>query len=201
MKKKQLLSLALTAALTMSMLAGCGSNAAAPAADSSSAAGTETTAAAEPVADESGYVYTGEAPITQEEGQSLKILAETSNYSNVDIASARIVTTVVEQAGISVDWQLLDFNSYAEAATPMLTSGNVDADIVLLPDQDDNQVYIKSGLFEPLDSHFESMPNFTAWLNANPELKAQLTAEDGHIYYVPGINVAHDYQPCLMYNQ
>ena len=45
------------------------------------------------------------------------------------------------------------------------------------------------------------MPNFTKWLSENPGQKAELTAEDGHIYYVPGVNVAHDYQPVLMYNQ
>lgn len=207
MKRKKLLALTLVAAIAAGAVTGCGSSSdTGSTSTDTQTAQTETATSGDAAqttaqADSTGYVYEGTAPITQEEGKSLKILAETSNYSNVDIASARIVTTVVEQSGVDVEWQLLDYNSYQDAATPMLTSGNVDADIVLLPDQDTNQTYIKSGLFAPLDEHFDSMPNFTAWLEANPVIKAEITAEDGHIYYVPGTNVGKDYQPCLMYNQ
>ena len=145
--------------------------------------------------------YDGSAPITTKAGQSLKILARTSNYTNVDIAEAEIVKKVIENAGISVNWQLVDHGNYPDSVAPMLTSGSVDADIILLPDNDANQTYIKSGLFEPLDKYFDYMPNFTAWLEENPVIKAEITAEDGHIYYVPGTNVGKDYQPVLMYNQ
>ena len=119
----------------------------------------------------------------------------------MDIKSAPIVETVVANAGVQVDWDLHDYGTYADSVGPMLTTGQADADIILLPDQDPNQTYIKSGIFEPLDTHFDEMPNFTKWLDANPVIKAELTAEDGHIYYVPGTNVGKDYQPVLMYNQ
>lgn len=127
----------------------------------------------------------GEPPITKEDGASLKILAQTSNYTNVDIASAEIVETVIANAGITVDWQLVDDNNHADSVGSMLTTGAVDADIVLLPDQDPNQTYIKSGMFVALDNYFSVMPNFSKWLDVNPVIKAELTAEDGHIYYVP----------------
>lgn len=192
MKKKKMMALSLVAAMTAGMLTGCGSD-----------GGSQTSGA--PVkaggADASGYTYTGEAPITKEDGASLKILAQTSNYTNVDIASAEIVETVIANAGISVDWQLVDYNNYADSVGPMLTTGAVDADIILLPDQDANQTYIKSGMFAALDQYFAAMPNFSKWLDANPVIKAEITAEDGHIYYVPGTNVGKDYQPVLMYNQ
>lgn len=144
--------------------------------------------------------YDGTAPITTKEGQSLKILARTSNYTNVDIANAEIVKKVIENAGITVNWQLVDYGNYQDSVALMLASGNVDADIIQIPDQDPNQKYIKSGLFVPLDEYFEYMPNFTAWLEKNPVIKAEITADDGHIYYVPGTNVGKDYQPVLMYN-
>ncbi|MCR5674900.1 MAG: extracellular solute-binding protein [Lachnospiraceae bacterium] len=134
-------------------------------------------------------------------GKHLKILAETSNYANVDIKEAEIVKKVIADFGADVEWQLVDYNNYQDTVTPMLSAGQVDADIVLLPDQDANQTYIKSGLFTPLNKYFDSMPNFTKWLDANPVIKAEITAEDGNIYYVPGTNVGKDYQPCLMYNQ
>ena len=153
------------------------------------------------VADSSGYVYTGEAPITQE-GGTLKILAQESNYSFVDIKNAPIVKKVFEEAGVSADWQLFGYDTYEADAAPIISSGSTDADIIKIPDSGDpNQVYIKSGLFVPLDEFFDYMPNYTKWLSDHPVEKAELTAEDGHIYYVPGLNVADDYQPCLMYNQ
>lgn len=183
---KKVMSLALTMAMAIGTLTGC---AAAAPAQSASAAAT------------SNYSYTGAAPITDAADASLKILAQTSNYTNVDIASAEIVETVIADSGIKVDWQLVDYNNYADSVGPMLTTGTVDADIVLLPDQDQNQTYIKSGMFEPLDTHFDNMPNFSAWLDANPVIKAEITAEDGHIYYCPGTNVGKDYQPVLMYNE
>lgn len=191
MKKKQVLAVSMAAVMAAGLLAGCGSD------GGNSGPGGAPTGGA----DSSGYTYAGEAPITKEDGASLKILAQTSNYTNVDIASAEIVETVIANAGITVDWQLVDYNNYADSVGPMLTTGAVDADIVLLPDQDQNQTYIKSGMFVALDNYFSVMPNFSGWLDANPVIKAELTAEDGHIYYVPGTNVGKDYQPVLMYNQ
>ena len=96
---------------------------------------------------------------------------------------------------------MMNYDNYPKDAAPIISSGDTDADIIKTPDNDPNQVYIKSGLFVPLDEYFDYMPNYTKWLSENPVEKAELTAEDGHIYYVPGINVADDYQPCLMYNQ
>ncbi|MCI8358989.1 MAG: extracellular solute-binding protein [Lachnospiraceae bacterium] len=212
MKRKQMIALGLITAMLAGCLSGCGNSSGGPAKNDS--AGNTNTSAADTsfdtssdaaadtsAADAGGFTYTGEAPVTQEEGASLKILAQTSNYTNVDIASAEIVETVVANSGVAVDWQLVDYNNYADSVGPMLTTGAMDADIILLPDQDANQTYIKSGLFTALDEHFDEMPNFSRWLDANPVIKAEITAEDGHIYYVPGTNVGKDYQPVLMYNQ
>ena len=152
------------------------------------------------IEDASGFTYTGEAPITKE-GGTITVMAQKSNYANVDIASAPIVLKVFEEAGVKPDFELHDYDDYANEVTSTITAGKTDADIIKIPDSDPNQVFIKSGLFVPLDEFFDYMPNFVEWLKAHPIEKAELTAEDGHIYYVPGLNVADDYQPCLMYNQ
>ncbi len=202
MKKNKVLACLLVAAMAAGTLAGCGSEGGGgSSAPTSGSAGTSGSGSAGSGGADSGYTYTGEAPVTKDAGASLKILAQSSNYTNVDIANAEIVKTVVANSGVAVEWQLIDFNNYVDSVGPMLTTGAVDADIVHLPDQDVNQVYIKSGMFEPLDTHFGVMPNFTKWLEENPVIKAEITAEDGHIYYVPGTNVGKDYQPVLMYNQ
>ncbi|MCR5303304.1 MAG: extracellular solute-binding protein [Lachnospiraceae bacterium] len=152
------------------------------------------------VEDTDGYVYTGEAPITKE-GGTIKLLAQTSNYPNVDISKAPIVLKVFEEAGVQPEFQLIEYDKYDTEGAEIISSGDSDADVIKIPDSDPNQVYIKSGHFVPLDEFFDYMPNFTSWLSEHPIEKAELTAEDGHIYYVPGINLADDYQPCLMYNQ
>ncbi|AGC67148.1 ABC-type sugar transport system, periplasmic component [Thermoclostridium stercorarium subsp. stercorarium DSM 8532] len=169
---KRLLVL-LTALCMILALAACGKG---------STAGTATQGNKSVQTEDDDY-YDGKPPITRKPGQSLKILARTSNYTNVDIANAEIVKKVIENAGITVNWQLVDHGNYSDAVTPMLLSGNVDADIIQIPDKDQNQTYIKSGLFVPLDEYFDYMPNFKAWLEKNPVIKAEITADDGHIYY------------------
>lgn len=163
-----------------------------------SAAGSSEKAAA--MASSSSFVYDGNGPITDIEGQHLSILAQNSYYTTVDLRQAEIVKKVQSDAGITVDWTLIDPTNYADAVSPMLASGTDLADIVLLPSLDENQQYLSSGMFVALDEYFDQMPNFKKWLDENPDIKASLTASDGHIYYVPTTNVTKNFQPVLMYN-
>lgn len=158
----------------------------------------ESSSAARSVSD--GFVYDGTGRITDKEGQHISELAQNSNYTTVDLRKAEIVQRVQQEANVTVDWTLIDPTNYKDAISPMLAAGNDLPDIVLLPNLDENQQYIQSGMFEPLDTHFDEMPNYARWLDNNPVVKASLTASDGHIYYVPVINVTNNYQPVLMYN-
>jgi len=200
--KKKIISVIAALTMALTCLCGCG---AADESENTGLANTEKVDSAlknaQATEDTEGFVYTGEAPITKS-GGTLKILAQTSNYNNVEIDKAPIVLKVFEEAGVKPDFTLIKYDDYETKAPEILDKGDVDADIIKIPDSGDpNQVYIKSGLFVPLDEYFDYMPNFTGWLSEHPVEKAELTAEDGHIYYVPGINVSKDYQPCLMYNQ
>ena len=196
--KKRIIAITAALALAATGLSACGKKETDGLSDTNLVDGAID--AASLIEDADGFTYTGEAPIT-EEGGTLSILAQKSNYANVDIASAPIVLKVFEEAGVEADFELHDYDNYANEVTSTITSGKTNADIIKIPDSDPNQVFIKSGLFVPLDEFFDYMPNFVNWLKSHPVEKAELTAEDGHIYYVPGLNVADDYQPCLMYNQ
>ncbi len=204
---RRILSVLIAVTMMAGILTGCGKSTGSDSGDQSGTSGLADTAKvdsaiqnAAAIEDTNGYLYTGEAPIT-EDGGTLKVMAQKSNYTNVDITKAPIVLKIFEEAGVDVEWELYDYDAYASIADPIISSGDTNADIIKVPDNDPNQVYIKTGLFVPLDEFFDYMPNYTKWLAANPVEKAELTAEDGHIYYVPGLNVADDYQPCLMYNQ
>lgn len=156
--------------------------------------------AAKPQTASAGFVYDGNGPITDLDGQHLSVLAQNSYYSTVDLRQAAIIKEVQKAANVTIDWTLIDPTNYTDAVSPMLASGTDLPDIVLLPTLDPNQQYSSSGMFVALDNYFDLMPNFTKWLAENPEIKASLTASDGHIYYVPTTNVTRNYQPVLMYN-
>ena len=160
--KKKALAILLSLAMTAGAFAGCGEGAGST--DAGSGTGLANTdrvdsaiQKAKTVEDSNGYVYTGEGPITSE-GGTIKILAQTSNYTNVDITKAPIVLKVFEEAGVEPDWQLIDYNSYETEAAKLISSGSTNADVIKIPDSDPNQVYIKSGLFVPLDEFFIMCP-------------------------------------------
>ena len=141
-----------------------------------------------------------ELPLTTEEGATVSILAINSYYSNVDLRDAVLLNEIANRAGVTIEWTLIDPSSYADSVSPMLASGKDLPDIIMMPDKDLNMDYLSSGLVEPLDEHFDIMPNYTAFLEKNPIIKGSLTAVDGHIYYVPQTVVTNNYQPVLMYN-
>lgn len=135
-----------------------------------------------------------------EEKPTVSMLAMNSWYSTVDLSNAELLNDVADLANVKIDWNLIDPTIYTDTVSPMLASGQDLPDIIQLPDTDTNMTYLSSGMFVKLDEYFDIMPNYTKFLEANPEIKATLTAPDGHIYYVPQTAVADSYQPVIMYN-
>jgi putative aldouronate transport system substrate-binding protein len=147
-----------------------------------------------------GFAYTGEGPVTDQEGATVSILGMNSWYSMVDLAEAPLLLEVANRANVTIDWNLIDPTIYTDTVSPMLAAGADLPDILQMPDTDSNMMYLSSGLVVKLDEYFDLMPNYVKFLDANPFIKASLTAVDGHIYYVPQTAVTHSFQPVLMYN-
>ena len=141
-----------------------------------------------------------ESAITDQEGASVSMLAMNSWYSTVDLSDAYLLKKVAENANVTVNWTLIDPTTYSDTVSPMLAANQDLPDIIQLPDTDNNMTYLSSGMFIKLDEYFDIMPNYTKYLDANPFIKASLTAVDGHIYYVPQTVVTNNYQPVLMLN-
>ena len=171
MKKTRILSLVLALALVFGLVPACAEN-----------------------------LNLAQLPLTTEAGAKVSILAINSYYSNVDLKDATLLKEIANRAGVTIEWTLIDPSSYTDSVSPMLASGKDLPDIIMMPDKDLNMDYLSSGLVEPLDEHFDIMPNYTAFLDKNPIIKGSLTAVDGHIYYVPQTVVTNNYQPVLMYN-
>lgn len=180
-------AMALSAVLAVAGLTACGGN---------GSQKEETTAKSA----EAEFSYTGSAPVTKTPGAKVSILAQNSWYSTVDYANADIIKKLQENAGVTVDWTLVSPVNYKDSVSPMLASGTDLPNIVLLPDLDENMTYISAGLFYPLDQYMDQMPNYKKFLDENPLIKSSLTAEDGHIYYVPQTAVTNNYQRSLMIN-
>ncbi len=144
--------------------------------------------------------YTGVGPITDQEGATVSMLATNSWYSTVDLTNAVLLKEIADRANVTVNWNLIDPTIYKDTVSPMLAAGTDLPDILYMPDLDPNMTYLQSGLVVKLDEHFDIMPNYTKFLEAHPEIKASLTAVDGHIYYVPQTVVVKNYQPVMMYN-
>lgn len=142
----------------------------------------------------------GTLPLTDKEGASVSMLAMNSWYSTVDLSNATLLNELQKRANVKIEWNLIDPTIYSDTVSPMLASGKDLPDIIQLPDTDNNMTYLSSGLFVQLDEYLELMPNYSAFLEKNPTIKAALTAVDGHIYYVPQTVVTSTYQPVMMYN-
>ena len=187
---KKIVALLLAGVMVIS--AGCGSS------DSDSKTAEEVTVDAQA---SSEFVYDGSGPITDATDAKISLLGMNSWYTNADLTEAGIILETEKRTGVDVDWQLLTPTNYQDSVSPMLAAGQDLADIVQLPDLDENMTYIQSGLFLPLDDLIEtSGVNIKKYFEENPDIKASLTAEDGHIYYIPAGVVTDNFQPCLMIN-
>lgn len=127
----------------------------------------------------------GIQPLTDAEGATVSMLAMNSWYSTVDLSDAVLLNEIEKRANVEVEWNLIDPTIYADTVSPMLASGQDLPDIIQLPDTDSNMTYLSTGMFVKLDEYMEQMPNYKDFLEKNPDIKAALTAPDGHIYYVP----------------
>lgn len=132
---------------------------------------------------------------------TISVLAKNSWYSDVDYVNTDVIKKLSDNSGYNIDWKLRQPNNYYDLTRELILNGSELADIVQLPDLDLNMEYINTGKFVPLDEYMDYMPNFCQFLRDNPEVKASLTTEKGHIYYVPQLVLTENYVPCIMYNR
>lgn len=188
MKAKKVNKLVLVTMLAAS-LAGCnsGSN------------GSQTSAAVEA---EPNFTYTGKGPVTAIKDAELSVLATNAWTTNVDLAHAKIVQQITDNAGIKVNWDLIPPQNYADAVNPRLAAGVDLPDIIYMPDQDQLMKYINSGIVIPIDELYEKYGvNLKTIYEQSPDVKASLTTPNGKMYYVPQQTLAKNYMPVFMVNE
>lgn len=178
MKLKQMLSLGLTAALTVGMLAGCGSSESGQSAVNS---GSQTTA------EESSNVNpVGEYPIVKEP-ITFKIMGR-KDPGAPDWSELEVFKRLSEMTNINFEFEISESGTWTEQKNIALVGGEY-GDIILRDDTQattDEETYGPQGIFLDLTDLIDQYaPNIKAMMEKYPDVKAAMTSLDGKIYGLP----------------
>ena len=187
--KRKVLALVLTGAMTMTALAGCGSNE--QASTESAAGGAEATAEASNNFNETGY------PIVNEQ-ITLKVMMavrDSDSLTNPDEMPA--VQRLEELTNINIEWDMIKGSDWKTKTNLMFSSGEY-PDIIICPNGegyiDDEEYGVTQGLVIPLDDYIEKyMPIYNERIAAEAsDPTVSLIASDGQKYsvgYLVGQNI------------
>lgn len=148
----------------------------------SCSAATEETV--EDRSDEYGFNETG-LPIVDEE-LTIRIAGEKASLAP-DYNEMTLVQQWEEDTNIAVEWNLLNPEVYPDKRNLLLASNDLPDAFFNSKFTDDELVrYGTDGTLIPLEGLIEEYaPNVQAVFEERPELKAAVTASDGHIYALP----------------
>ena len=104
----------------------------------------------------------------------------------MDTKDVMAVQKLSEVTGIKTDWQ--NPSDPTTEFQMLMTSGENMPDAMFYKYTPQDAVkYAANGNIIDLSEHLDKMPNLEKLLENNPRLKAQVTSEDGKIYYLPWI--------------
>lgn len=97
-----------------------------------------------------------------------------------------------QELGITLNWNTILYADWSDKKAVLLAGGNIPDAFMGSICFSESEVMANLGTFIALDDYIqEYMPNFSAIMEADPNMKAMATSADGHIYGLPGR------QPCM----
>lgn len=192
MKKKNAKQLAvslLSLLLAASMLAGCSSGN--KSSSEASSAGDNNTASSQNAEEVAPAVAESEGsfslPFGNGETDSLTLACLEGWYSVVSMNdNLEIWQEVEKRTGVKINWEASA--DYDTVMQPRVASGSELPDIFIVPPTWSNSGVYKlamDGIIQPLDDLISQYaPDIQKILDEDPDLKAMLTAPDGHIYSI-----------------
>lgn len=110
-------------------------------------------------------------------------------YSEYDEETFWFTRFMRENSGLDITWEVYDPSSAAETKSLLMASGDMPDMLqgVFFSAADVYNFGQLQGLLYPVDTLLEYMPTFSAILEKQPELRAAITAPDGHIYGFPAL--------------
>lgn len=211
MKMRKITSLILAGAMLLMLLSGCGStivdqvNSDPPEAESASTQPEITvdkTDLTENVSLKINYAagnksrtitYNQESPMTLPDGTTYTAGMLKPMWSYLETALNCKLTDITTQDQKASE--MIDIASTTNFSEANLFGGNSIAD--------DLMYYGTEGKFVNLNDMMDQgyMPNFKAYLEANPDVKSAITAYDGNIYHVPYIAELNNFARCFNLRQ
>lgn len=178
------------AGLIVSMLTatGCGNtqNHASSKSESSKTPSTSTSTSQEvKETDPRALVKKEGLPIVDVE-QTLSVLT-VSQYPEIKPEDVVLQQKIKEETNVNIEWEVIASTAWAEQKGLVLSRTEL-PDILegnnMFNDNDFLNM-IDAGQIIPLDDLLDYAPNFKKVLEEQPEMRAAITAEDGHIYAIP----------------
>lgn len=137
------------------------------------------------------YEYTGSGPIS-EEPVILSVLGANASDTGINAIGLPFYENFYKDAGVTPELELLDYLTYNDAVKPRLAGGTSLADIIRLPNADQDMAYINAGLFIDLTDLVEKYGyNLKKALTAYGASLDDIRTPDGKIYYMPLLSDAY----------
>ena len=141
---------------------------------------------------EYGYQWTDtSAPILNEKGAkeiSFNVYSS-KNASALDYDDMKIMQDLYNSTNVYVSWENVSESVYSQQKN--LKFGNADdrPDAIYHAGMSASDInkYAQRKVLLPISDYLEYMPNFSKILSDRPDIKAQLTSEDGKIYSLPRV--------------
>lgn len=117
----------------------------------------------------------------------LKVLAARAALAPADFNQLEVAQKLEKATNIHIDWDTIPDSDWTQKRNLLIASGSL-PDVIYGSDFTDNELvkYGKDGTILPLDKFIEKdMPNLKALFQKRPDIKAIVTAPDGHIYALP----------------
>lgn len=128
-------------------------------------------------------------PIVNEE-ITLEIAGKYDARTGSDWNDLETFKEINKDTNVNIEWKLSPGSDWTEKKNLMLASGDL-PDVILKLSPSDVVVGGAQGVFLPLEEMIDKYaPNLSTFLEENPEVRAAITAPDGHIYSIPLANMA-----------
>ncbi|MBU3805651.1 MAG: extracellular solute-binding protein [Candidatus Fournierella pullistercoris] len=179
---KRFVALATLMAFTLSLTA-CGGGNAAP---------TESTTNIEQLVSEYGFQWADtSAPILNDAGaQAITFNVYSSkNASALDYNDMKIMQDLKANTNVTVNWENVSESVYSEQKNLIFGNASNRPDAIYHAGMSPGEVirYAQRNVLLPISDYLEYMPNFSKILEEPPDIRAQLTSEDGKIYTLPRV--------------
>ncbi len=188
-RSQKIVSLLCVAALSVGMLAGCGSSSPSPVSGSSSSASDSSSASGN--TDSDGPLFS----------EPVKLSMYTASHASWPYqADWYVVDLVKEKTNVTFDLTAVDTEGFTEKLNLIMASGEL-PDLLYMMDSRAVQQYGPQGAFVNLLDHMDQMPNFKKWYEENTSYALSYLSPDGALYMAPQHGVQETNRRIWMYRE